>query len=45
MTYNVKQGLLAVVAKKRRMLPNDVILQKCLNERRRIDDCLREVSL
>ena len=28
MTYNAKQGLRAVVAKQRRMLPNDVIFQK-----------------
>jgi len=28
MTYNAKQGLLAVVAKKRRMLLNDVIFRK-----------------
>jgi len=28
MTYNAKQGLLAVVAKQRRMLPNDVIFRK-----------------
>jgi len=28
MTYNVKQYLMAVVAKQRRMLPNDVILRK-----------------
>jgi len=47
MTYNVKQCLLAVVAKQRHILPNDVIFQKqkCLNKRRRIDDCVREVSL
>jgi len=28
MTYNAKQGLLAVVAKQRRILPNDVIFRK-----------------
>jgi len=38
---------MTVVAKQRRMLPNDVIFRKqqCLNKRRRIDDHLREVSL
>jgi len=45
MTFNTKQGLLAVVAKQRRMLPNDVIFWKtkkqCFNKRRRIDDCLQ----
>jgi len=28
MTYNAKQGLVAVVAKQHQMLPNDVIFQK-----------------
>jgi len=28
MTYYAKQGLLAVVAKQRRLLPNDVIFRK-----------------
>jgi len=39
----MKQGLLAVVAKLRCMLPNDVIFgkkHKCLNKRRRIDEGL-----
>ena len=44
MTYNEKQGLLTVVAKQLRVLPNDVTFQKkqnYLNKRRRSDDCLR----
>jgi len=31
MTYNVNQGLLAVVAKQHRLLPNDVIFRKNKN--------------
>jgi len=31
MMYNAKQGLLAVVAKQRRLLPNDVIFWKNKN--------------
>ena len=44
MTYYEKQCGHAMVAKQRRLLPNDVIFQKkqnCLNKRR-IDDFLRE---
>ena len=44
---NAKQCILAVVAKHLRVLPTDVIFRKTtmLNERRKIDDCLREVLL
>ena len=45
MTSNATQGLQVVVANQRRMLPIDVIIgNQCLH-RRRIEDCLSEVSL